>query len=151
MEKRLKILVSVLSILVILLFIYLFLMGRKVRVDFDTDGGSVVETMIIKKGSTINLENDPVKEGYIFEGWYLDGNPFDMSKGVEENIVLYAVWKKVGSTEDSGAEENIEDMTSDDVMAEEPSKSGESGGSGTTSKPEEPKEPETPGGGLIGN
>lgn len=49
-------------------------------------------------GQLVNVENDPVKEGYVFTGWYSDRDctkAFDISKDtVNESITLYSGWDK---------------------------------------------------------
>lgn len=65
-------------------------------VEFDTCGGSEVKTIGVKEGSTVTLPQAPTKDGYLFDGWYLDEEltqVFDETKPVTENIKLYAKWK----------------------------------------------------------
>ena len=40
------------------------------RVTFDTDGGSLIKSLTVKEQEKIKQPEDPVKEGYIFDGWY---------------------------------------------------------------------------------
>ncbi len=59
-------------------------------VTFDTNGGSQIENQKVMHGQLVNVENDPVKEGYVFTGWYSDRDctkAFDISKDtVNESI-----------------------------------------------------------------
>lgn len=64
-----------------------------VTVKFDSNGGSACASLNVPMGSTITLPKDPVREGYIFKGWYLGENKFDPSTAVNENIVLIAKWE----------------------------------------------------------
>ena len=41
---------------------------------FNTNGGTSVKSIKIKKGEAITLPDSPTKEGYIFDGWYLDSS-----------------------------------------------------------------------------
>ena len=66
----------------------------KITVQFDTDGGSVVSDIEVKVGEKLVLPKDPVKEGYVFKGWLLDGKPFDETMQLEKNITLKANWEK---------------------------------------------------------
>ena len=38
---------------------------------------------------------DPVRAGYVFENWLLDGQVYDFSAPVSANMVLKASWKKI--------------------------------------------------------
>ena len=56
-------------------------------VTFDTNGGSQIENQKVMHGQLVNVENDPVKEGYVFTGWYSDRDctkAFDISKDTAE-------------------------------------------------------------------
>ncbi len=71
--------------------------GSKVSqytVKFNTNGGTVVDSIKVKLGSTIT---PPVtkKEGYELEGWYTDvamTKRFDFSTRISANLTLYAKW-----------------------------------------------------------
>lgn len=68
-------------------------------VKFDTDGGSYIEPVKAMHSETVAVEN-PVKEGFVFTGWYTDRgctqkwNPD--SDTVTDSMTLYAGWEKVG-------------------------------------------------------
>ena len=64
----------------------------KYAVVFNTDGGSEVETQYVLKGSTAEKPDDPTKDGYIFEGWYLGEKEYDFSEAVRKAITLNARW-----------------------------------------------------------
>ena len=69
-------------------------------ITYETNGGSRISPESYAQGKTVKLTSVPVKEGYIFEGWYLDEaltekvTEFKMT----ENVVVYAKW-----VEDNGA------------------------------------------------
>lgn len=70
---------------------------KEFSVHFDTTGGSVVRSQLVVDGETINVPSDPSKEGYTFNGWYLDGKKFDFSTPISNDVKLEARWIK-GST-----------------------------------------------------
>ena len=41
-------------------------------ISFNTDGGSEVQSIILKAGERIELPDPPTKDGYVFTGWYND-------------------------------------------------------------------------------
>jgi len=69
-----------------------------VTVKFDSDGGSAVQPIKAAKGKTIEAPNDPKKSGWAFSGWYLNGEKFDFSKPINEDMTLTANWRWVGTT-----------------------------------------------------
>jgi len=74
------------------------------EVVFDSNGGSAVTMQYVKVGSVATEPDDPVREGYVFEGWHSDSElttAYDFATSVSEHITLYAKW-----TSDTGGEEN---------------------------------------------
>ena len=67
-------------------------------VEFDTDGGNVIDSIPIEKGKYILLPVNPIKDGYIFVGW-IDENGYVVMNNliVNENITIKAMWIKKGT------------------------------------------------------
>jgi len=66
-----------------------------IMITFQTNGGSLVETVTIEEGDVFVLPNDPEKTGHIFDGWYTDSTfntLFDESTNISSDTVLYAKW-----------------------------------------------------------
>ncbi|MDD6284707.1 MAG: InlB B-repeat-containing protein [Firmicutes bacterium] len=67
-------------------------------VKFDTDGGSHIESVKVMHSQTVDIEEEPIKEGYIFTGWYTDRDCteiFDIKTDtVMNSMTLYAGWEK---------------------------------------------------------
>lgn len=65
----------------------------KYTVTFDTVGAGAISNQEIEEGKYIIMPNDPVKEGYIFEGWYNGESKWNFEENtVTENIILTAKW-----------------------------------------------------------
>lgn len=68
------------------------------EVRFESNGGSVVDACTVKRGDLLVKPADPIKAGFMFDGWYkdVDGKePWDFAHDqVEVNTHLYAKWKK---------------------------------------------------------
>lgn len=47
---------------------------KRYKIVFDSDGGTNVESQNIIRKETAIKPDDPIKEGYTFEGWYVDGD-----------------------------------------------------------------------------
>lgn len=64
-------------------------------VSFNTQGGNKISSVAITDGEKITLPENPTKDGYEFQGWYLDSeltNAFNASNCVSEDVTLYAKW-----------------------------------------------------------
>lgn len=64
-------------------------------IEFDTDGGNVIDDILIENGKIILLPVDPIKDGYIFICWVDEnGNFITKDMIITENITLKAKWMK---------------------------------------------------------
>ena len=61
-------------------------------VNFNTNGGSIVENQAIEEGKTAIAPTNPIKEGYKFVEWQLDGKKFDFNTKITKTIELKAKW-----------------------------------------------------------
>lgn len=64
---------------------------------YDTNGGLPLPSAKAKAFSDITLQPTPVKEGYTFDGWFLDKEltkPFNLVRASRKKIRLYARWIK---------------------------------------------------------
>lgn len=79
--------------------------GRYYTVNFDSNGGSTVESQQVKEGETVQIPSDPKKEGFAFIGWYLGGEGYtacyNFSAALQEDLTLYAKWFDATDTADS--------------------------------------------------
>lgn len=76
-----------------------------IKIEFDTDGGSLVRSITVKSVEELidKMPADPKKTGYTFAGWFTDTGRteyFSMDQLPKEDITLYAAWetKKVTVT-----------------------------------------------------
>ncbi len=66
-------------------------------VDFDSNGGSSVDSQEVLDGNEVTRPSDPTRKCYRFLGWYLNGIKYDFSNPVKGNITLVAKWEDDGS------------------------------------------------------
>lgn len=67
--------------------------GVEYTVTFDTDGGGEIPSQTVKEGGKVIKPENPKKEGYTLEGWYLDGEKWSFITGtVSKSITLKAQW-----------------------------------------------------------
>lgn len=64
---------------------------------FDTNGGTAVDSQKIKVGDTL-AEPYTQRDGFTFDGWYLDGVKYDFNTPVTRDITLKAGWRKTDVT-----------------------------------------------------
>lgn len=94
-------------------------------ITFDSNGGSTVDSISVINGELATKPSDPTKENYTFVSWYSDSYltvPFDWSKKITSDWLVYASWKEDKSDsdnvdpDDSGntAEDNTGDNTDGD-------------------------------------
>lgn len=96
-----------------------------VKVHFDTDGGSEIEDIEVKKGGVISAPVDPTRTSYEFAGWKLGDEDFDFSQPIDEDITLVAQWTAVaggsgssstgGSSSKPAEKPNVESLAVGDV------------------------------------
>lgn len=66
---------------------------KQYLVTFDSDGGTPIESVKVKKDSLVSKPNDPEKEGYIFLGWTENGKVYDFNTKITKDITLVASYE----------------------------------------------------------
>ena len=61
-------------------------------VKFNSDGGTSVSSQKVKQNEKATEPAAITKNGYIFDGWYLNNNKFDFNTAITKNITLVAKW-----------------------------------------------------------
>ena len=95
MAKALKYSLMIVIVIVLIVGCLLFYLKKDgYLVTFNSNGGSVVAPVKTGLAKTIKKPENPVKEGYHFVGWYLDGEKFNFDTEITENITLQAEYEK---------------------------------------------------------
>lgn len=67
-------------------------------VTFDYNGGTPVQNsekaVPVSEGVAVPEPQPPIRDGYVFQGWLLDGATYDFDAPVRRNITLTADWQK---------------------------------------------------------
>ncbi len=63
-------------------------------ITFDTDGGTPIDSVVVKTNDILEAPVAPTKEGYTFEYWALDDEEYDFTTPITSDITLTAVWKE---------------------------------------------------------
>ena len=82
-------------------------------VSFETNGAGSVDSQTIIENGIVNKPNEPTKDGYVFDGWYLSNDfseKYAFETKVTKNITLYAKWTEdKKQTEDKDSDKNKDD------------------------------------------
>lgn len=101
-------------LLVLVMTVCLVACGAKVdesiKVNFNTNGGNEIGSVEVKADDVANfkLPENPVKEGYVFKGWYIDAefkNAYEKVDITKGELTLYAKWEVAKTPEEMNAEE----------------------------------------------
>jgi len=65
---------------------------KSYTITFDSNGGTKIDAIVITEQERIELPSEPVKEGYIFNGWLINGEIFNESTQINNDITLKADW-----------------------------------------------------------
>lgn len=104
-------------------------------VTIEPNNGARRTKVYVKRGAKLPVPVEPVREGYTFEGWFVDEQltrPWDADEAIAGDTTLYAKWSKVeqpggGSDGDGGTTApDGDDGTAPEVIP--PSDQGESAG-----------------------
>lgn len=80
--------------------------GVTFTIDFDSNGGSPVDSISYEGNIAVELPDNPTKDGYIFDGWYWDNdtfaNPFTVNSALDQplqgGLTVYAKWNDANNT-----------------------------------------------------
>ncbi len=93
-----KLLKSIFSVLILMVFVLLIVGCKKEEVTytvtFNSDGGSVVESQTIKEGELAVKPANPTKEGYTFVDWYNGEAAFSFETAITADLELTAKWEE---------------------------------------------------------
>lgn len=67
-------------------------------VTFDTDGGTEIEPILVYENEKISAPSAPIKEGFIFVGWYLGNVLFNFNTAITADITLVAHYIEAGES-----------------------------------------------------
>lgn len=68
---------------------------KSYKIDYETNGGSLINSEFVEYQQQVVLPNDPIKQGYEFLGWYKEEeliNPYTPTLMLAESLILYAKW-----------------------------------------------------------
>ena len=63
-------------------------------VNYDSNGGSSIDSVVVKDGEKAPIPNGPIRDKYKFIGWYLNDEEYNFETPISEDITLAAKWEK---------------------------------------------------------
>lgn len=66
-------------------------------IKFNTNGGKEIGSVLVEKNEIVTEPDVPVREGFIFKGWYADAElttEYDFTSKVTGSLTLYAAWEE---------------------------------------------------------
>ena len=79
---------------------------KEYTVSFLTNGGNEISDVVVDQDGTLALPANPVREGYIFEGWYIKENKKWNDSKVSEDMTLFAKWNVTITIDNNNGEDN---------------------------------------------
>ena len=93
-SKKMGILIGVLALCGLIITMLVTSNNKTYKVSFNSNGGSNVETQLVKAGKKVTKPSVPKKVGYKFVSWQKDDVDFDFDTVIKEDIVLKAKWEE---------------------------------------------------------
>lgn len=100
-------------------------------VEFNSNGGSLVEEQKVEYGSNVTKPVDPTKEGYNFQYWESNNKKYNFADKVQGNLILEAKWDAVNiktykvKFNNDGSTQEVEVNEGESVLEpEKPDKNG---------------------------
>ncbi len=75
--------------------------SSSLTVKFETNGAPAIKSVSVSRNNVITAPTAPVKDGFVFDGWYTDKNfatKFDFNTKITKSITLYAKWVEKAKT-----------------------------------------------------
>lgn len=97
-NKNLRI-VGAIVLLVVIATVCLFAFREKQKamyiVTFNSNGGSAISVQNIEEGNIATKPQDPIRDGYVFIEWLLNGESYNFNNIIDKNITLSAKWEEI--------------------------------------------------------
>lgn len=141
-------------IILLLSLVLLFVFNRKQeRFTITILNGQETYFLTTDENGMLEEPEEPIKEGYIFQGWYIDNGTndekADFSKPFDKNVTIEARWEKDSKYEEDKEEKDDLESESDQLEKEEEVETDKQETSKkpttnkpTTSKPQQPEKEE---------
>ncbi|MDE7084190.1 MAG: InlB B-repeat-containing protein, partial [Clostridia bacterium] len=87
-----------------------------VTVDYNDDGATANGTIVAVVGSPLTKPADPVRDGFKFAGWKVNGADYNFTENVTEAFILVAQWESQGDYDlTAGGSVNLNEFTTGQI------------------------------------
>lgn len=93
-KKRISVIGTFIFIFIVSIILTLIYYNDKLSISFETGSGDIILTKYVRKNEKVSMPVEPIKEGYIFKEWQLDGKKYNFDSIVDKELVLTAKWIK---------------------------------------------------------
>lgn len=94
MNKNKLLITGLVAVLLIIVGLFLVFSNKEYTVTFDTNGGTKVEEIKVKKNDILDSIPTTTRDGYTFLYWTLDEKIFNKDTKITKDITLVAKWQK---------------------------------------------------------
>lgn len=91
LKNKIARIISIILVFVFVCVVFLLIFNNEIIISFDTNGAKSVDIIKIRKGECINLP-EIEKDGFIFDGWYLDSERVTNKTKFNKSAILKAKW-----------------------------------------------------------
>jgi len=95
-NKKILLIVGAIVLLAVIVAICLFAFKDEEKatyiVRFNSNGGNAISEQVVEEGNSATKPQDPIRDGYIFIEWLLNGRSYDFNSIVDKDITLSAKW-----------------------------------------------------------
>ena len=97
-NKKILLIVGAIVLLAVIVAICLFAFKDEEKatytVTFNSNGGNAISEQVVEEGMSATKPQDPIRDGYIFIEWLLNGRSYDFNSIVDKDITLSAKWEE---------------------------------------------------------
>lgn len=112
-NRNQKIIVVVIFVIIFVLLVMFLFKRNDITYDITFDNIENSYTVQTDKMGYLSKPVDPIKEGFIFLGWYVGDEKVDFDKPFNKDTILEAKWDEIKSTEDDTLKDN--ELKDDDI------------------------------------
>ncbi len=92
---------------------------KKYKIRFNSNGGSIVNSILVNENTSIEKLPTPSKKNYEFVGWYLDNEPFDLTTKIKKDYNLEAKWQIMAAKKYTISFDSLGGTPIEDLVLEE--------------------------------